>query len=110
MGITGDTHRFHSHGQYDHCAGCQAERAQLAAGVAREHDARIDENVAALVTTTGDAYTALGKIRRVIDALTADYDIELVEGSDGDDVKHELGVAERALRNIERIARHRASQ
>jgi hypothetical protein len=109
--MTSQSHELHGFAEYPAiCAQCQAEQAGVAADEQAERDERIRSNVAELNEAVTAAASAVAAIRVPLNALTADYDIELVEGSDADDLGHELDIAERALRNAARITERRAAK
>lgn len=71
-------------------------------------DAQISGGVAALTAAVKTAGACVSTAQGALAFLIGAYDVELVEGPDAGDLAHELGVAERALRNAARIAEHRA--
>ncbi|MFE9099798.1 hypothetical protein [Actinomadura geliboluensis] len=83
-----------------------------------EQIAQADENGARIAALVGDmtaqidqAHTATNQAISTLYKLTSNgvYDIELVEGTDGDDAEAELAAAARALRNAARITAARAA-
>jgi hypothetical protein len=88
----------------------KATGLMLARDADREQDEQITANVAALVTRTQAAATALGNVEQVVNDLVRYYDVEIAEGWDEADLRHEIEVAARALRSIERIAQIRAAK
>lgn len=104
-----EAHRSHAFGEYEFCPLCRYDKRIEMAGADRARDARIGLRVAALPAALRGAYASVTEAQGVLAGLVEDYDVELVESPDADDLAHELGVAERALRNAGRIAEHRAA-
>jgi hypothetical protein len=104
------TGAFHGFGQHpDFCPGCRLDLRQAAEQAAREHAAQVARAVKMLLSTLQNAGAAVSAAQGWVAELVEAYDVELVEGPDAGDLAHELGVAERALRNAARIAQHRAA-
>lgn len=51
-----------------------------------------------------------GEVTRALGVLVALYDVEIVEGFEEGDIRHELETIRRSLRNIRRIAKVRQTQ
>lgn len=80
----------------DLCDGCDADKANAERIV--ELRGYLDEDLRQATTSTGSALTALRDL-----AGSSVYDVEVAEGVEGDDLRHELEAAARHLRNARRL-------